>query len=58
MVKTKVAFLEGRLLSSQLEQLKKYSKSFDWLEKKQALQKQHFCFDYVNRLIMQLWGCS
>jgi len=31
MINTKVAFLEGRLLSSQLEQCKKYSKSFkDW----------------------------
>jgi len=33
MIKTKVAFLEGRLLSSQSEQFKKYSKSSDWLEK-------------------------
>jgi len=33
MIKTKVAFLEGRLLSSQSEQLKKYSKSSDWIEK-------------------------
>jgi len=39
MIKTKVAFLEGRLLSSQSEQLKKYSKSSNWLEKKLALQK-------------------
>jgi len=44
MIKTKVAFLEGRLLSSQSEQLKKYSKSSDCLE------KSHFCFDHVNRL--------
>jgi len=27
MIKTKVAFLEGRLLSSQLEQFEKFSKS-------------------------------
>jgi len=33
MTKTKVAFLDGRLLSSQSEQFKKYSKSSDWLEK-------------------------
>jgi len=33
MIKTIVAFLEGRHLSSQSEQLKKYSKSPDWLEK-------------------------
>jgi len=30
MIKIKAAFLEGRLLSSQSEQLKKYSKSSDW----------------------------
>jgi len=33
MIKTKAAFLKGRLLSSQSEQFKKYSKSSDWLEK-------------------------
>jgi len=33
MNKTKVAFLESRLLSSQSEQSKKFSKSSDWLEK-------------------------
>jgi len=50
MIKTKVAFLEGRLSSSQSKQLKKYSKSSDWLEKKPA--KSHFCFDHVNRLFI------
>jgi len=35
MINTKVAILEGRLLSSQSELFKKYSKSFDWLEKSQ-----------------------
>jgi len=33
MIKTKVAFLEGRLLTSESEQLKKNLKSSDWLEK-------------------------
>jgi len=33
MIKTKVAFLEGRLLSSQSKQFEKFSKSFDWLKK-------------------------
>jgi len=33
MIKTKVALLKNRLLSSRLDQLKKYSKSSDWLEK-------------------------
>jgi len=37
-----VAFLEGRLLSSQSEQLKKYSKSSDWLEKSRAYKKAIF----------------
>jgi len=33
MIKTKVAFLDSRLLSSQSDQSKKFSKSPDWLEK-------------------------
>jgi len=33
MIKTKVAFLEGRLLSSQSEQSEMFLKSPDWLEK-------------------------
>jgi len=41
MIKTKLTFLEGRLLSSQLEQSEKFSESPDWLEKS---------FDHVNRL--------
>jgi len=39
MIKTKVAFLEGRLLPSQSEQFKKYSKSSDWLEKSRPSKK-------------------
>jgi len=35
---TKVAFLEGRLLSSQSKQSEKFSKPSNWLE------KSHFCF--------------
>jgi len=35
MIKTKVAFLEGRLLTSQSEQSEVF-KSPDWLEKKPA----------------------
>jgi len=41
-----VAFLEGRLLSIQSEQSEKFSKISDWLK------KSHFCFDYVNRLMV------
>jgi len=44
MIKTKVAFLEGRLVTSQSEQFENYSKSSNWLE------KSHFSFDNVNRL--------
>jgi len=33
MIKTKVTFLEGRVLSSQSEQFEKFSKSSHWLEK-------------------------
>jgi len=40
MIKTKVAFLEGRLLLSQSEQIKKYSKISDWLEKKNRPSKK------------------
>jgi len=44
MIKTKVAFMEGR----QSEQSEKFSKSPEWLE------KSRFCFDYVNMLLMLL----
>jgi len=33
MIKTKVAFLESRLFSSQSKQFEKFLKSPDWLEK-------------------------
>jgi len=39
MIKTKVAFLEGRLLSSQSEQSEKLSKRPDWLEKSRPSKK-------------------
>jgi len=42
MINTKVAFVEGRLLSSQSEQFKKYSKSSDWLQKSQSSKKATF----------------
>jgi len=53
MIKTKVAFLEGRLLSSQSELFEKFSKSPDWLEKiilqiKRALSHIHPCTLYVE----------
>jgi len=42
MIKTKVAFLEDRLLSSQSEQFKKFSKSFDWPKKSRPSKKATF----------------
>jgi len=42
MIKTKVAFLEGRLLSSQSEQSERFSKSFDWQEKRRPSKKATF----------------
>jgi len=42
MIKTKVAFLEGRLLSSQSEQFEKFSKTSDWLEKRRPSKKAAF----------------
>jgi len=44
MIKTKVAFLEGWLFSSQSELFEFFSNCSDWMEKKSALQKIHFCF--------------
>jgi len=54
MIKTKVAFLEGRLLSSQPEQFEKFSKSSDWLQKTRPSKKATFVLinDHVNRLNM------
>jgi len=39
MIKVKLAFLEGWILSSQSEQSKKFSKSLDWLEKSRPSKK-------------------
>jgi len=42
MIKTKVAFSEGRLSSSQSELFEKFSKNFDWLEKSWPSKKATF----------------
>jgi len=42
MIKTKVAFMERWLLSSQSEQSEKFSKSPDWLENSQPSKKATF----------------
>jgi len=39
MIKTKVAFLESQLLSSQSYQFEKFSKRFDWLENSRPSKK-------------------
>jgi len=48
MIKTKVAFLEGRLLTSQLQQFKKCSKLAG---KKANPPKSHFCFDHIRKVV-------
>jgi len=42
MIKTKVAFLKGQLLSSQSNQSEKFSKSPDWLGKSWLSKKATF----------------
>jgi len=42
MIKIKVAFLEGRLLSSQSKQSEKFSKNPDWLKKSRPFKKAIF----------------
>jgi len=42
MIKTKVAFLEGRLLFSQTEKSEMFTKSPDWLEKSRPSKKATF----------------
>jgi len=44
MNKTKMAFLEGRLLSSQSEYSEKFSKNPDWLKKGRPTKKATFVF--------------
>jgi len=52
MIKTKVAFLESRLFSSQSELFEYFLNCSDWLDKSRPCKKSHFCFDHVNRLLM------
>jgi len=47
MIKTKVAFLEGRVLTSQSEQFKKYSKSSDWLDWKKSRPSKKATFVFI-----------
>jgi len=42
MNKTKAAFLEGRLFSSQSELLENFSNCFDWLDKSRFFKKATF----------------
>jgi len=50
MIKAKVAFLEGRLFSSQSGLFENFSDCSARLKKKPAPQKSHFSFDHENRL--------
>jgi len=50
MIKTTVAFVEGRLLSSQSEQFKKHSKSSDWLKKAGPLKKPLLFWSYKQAI--------
>jgi len=50
MIKTKVAFLQGRLLFIQPEQFEKFLKSPNWLEKSRPFKKGTFVLINVNRL--------
>jgi len=49
MSKNKVAFLKGRILSSQSENFDSLLKSSDWLEKTGS-PKNNFCLGHINRL--------
>jgi len=53
MIKTKVTFLEGQLLSSQSEQFKKNSKSSDCWKRAGPIKKL-LLFYHINRLIICL----
>jgi len=46
-----VAFVEGRLLTSQSELFENFSNGSDWLDKSPPFKKAT-CFDHVNRLFM------
>jgi len=49
MIKTKVAFLKGRLFSSQSDIFDNFLNCSNWLDKA-GPPKSHFCFDHENRL--------
>jgi len=52
MIKTKVAFLEGQIFSSQLELLDTFSIALTgWI--KAGPLKKPLCFDHVNRLLIK-----
>jgi len=50
MIKAKVAFLEGRIFSSQSGLFENFADCSDWLDKSRFSKKSHFCFDHLNRL--------
>jgi len=57
MIKTKVDFLEGRLLSSQSDKYEKFLKTPDWLEKNRPSKKATFVLckqDNNSRIFSEL----
>jgi len=57
MIKTKVAFLEGRLVSSHSELYENFSDCSDLLNNSRPFKK-HFCFDHVNSLLCLKSPCK
>jgi len=47
MIKTKVAFWEGRFFSSQSELFENFSDCSDWLDRSWPSKKCYFYFDHV-----------
>jgi len=54
MIKTKAAFWKAGFYSANQSNQKSFQKARRLAGKKPALQKNHFCFDHVNRLKMLL----
>jgi len=48
----KSGFFEGRTFNQPIRAIYNLFKELRLARKKPALQKSHFCFDYVNRLIV------
>jgi len=58
MIKARVAFLKGRLFSSQSGLFENFLDYSDWRDKSRPSKKSHFCFVRVNRLMITLIGAG